>query len=302
MLSVLEVEYADINKGAYGDMQGAILYHLNGCKALLSMTQELLQSTDENFACFLLEQYVYLKIVANNVGLTTQPKETNSSIIKELTGSICSLVLRSRTQGFMFGYAYELFDLIPRIAQFAHKRVSSTSPTPDDVELPEEFLGFEHRILEWKPPPRSSFTSALIDKELDDTARSAGLLYQQALLIFLRIALNGPGLPARHLMVQIGHSINESLQLLGTSLPRDSTLWTTLLWAVLTVGSCLTKAEDQQFLTSVLQNEGHEMYGSIRVMTVLNWIWEHCQEDEKFYGPYGIDGVMRLYNVQLSFA
>jgi hypothetical protein len=104
------------------------------------------------------------------------------------------------------------------------------------------------------------------------------------------------------LSAQIDHSINKPLQQLGIGLPRDSTLWTTLLWAVLTLGICLTKVEDQQFLTSIPQALGHEMYEYIRVLMVLNWVWEHCKEDEKFYGLYGIDSVMSLYKVELSFA
>ena len=264
------------------------------------MVHELLQSTDENFVCFLLEQYVYLKIVANNVGLTTEPKETNSSIIEELTGSIRSLIVRSSNHGFMFGYAYELFELIPRISQFSHRRVT-TSPRHNDDELLRGFMAFELQILEWKPDPQCPLISAHISKELDDLARTAGQLYQHALLVFLRIALHGPGIPTPHLMMQIGHSIDESLQLIR-NLPLDSTVWTTLLWAVLTIGSCMTEAEDQQFLISALHNQQHEMHGCTRVLTVLQWVWENCKRDEKFYGPYGIDRVLTLYNVKLSFA
>jgi hypothetical protein len=278
-------------------MQGAILCHLTASKTLLSMAQELLQSTDESFVGFLLEQYVYLKIVANNIGLTTEPDETNPSIIKELTGSIRSLIHRSSNYGFMFGYAYELFELIPQIAQFAHKRVT-TSPRYDDLELLREFFAFELRILEWKPHPRSSLTSAPVSKELDTLACSAGLLYQHALLIFLRIALNGPGLPPPHLMAPLDHSINEFLQLLGT-IPLDSTVWTTLLWAVLTVGSCLHKVEDQQFMSSIIQNQQHHMHVATRVLMVMMWVWENYKDDEKFYGPYGIDEVLKLHNVKL---
>ena len=289
-----------MKQGVDGNMQGAILYHLKACKAILPMAQELLQSMDESFACFLLEQYAYLQIVANNVGLTTEPNKTNLSIIRELTGSIRLLICTSSNHGFMFGYAYELFELIPKIAQFAHKQVM-TSPRHEDAELIKEFCDFELRILEWEPHPRSSGTSAPISKELDNMACTAGLIYQHALLIFLRIALNGPGLPADHLMVQIDHSCSEFLELLK-SLPLDSTLWTTLLWAVLTTGSCLTKVEDQQLLASSLRHQGHEMHGSRRVLMVLGWVWKNCKDNEKFYGPYGIDEVLRLYNVQLSFA
>ncbi|KIN02918.1 hypothetical protein OIDMADRAFT_160506 [Oidiodendron maius Zn] len=294
------IEYADMNQGVDGNMQGAILYHLKACKAILPMAQRLLQSMDETFVCFLLEQYAYLQIVANNVGLTTEPNEVNLSIIKELTGSIRLLICTANNHGFMFGYAYELFELIPQIAQFAHKQ-AITSPRHEDAELIKEFCDFELRILEWEPHPRSPETLQPISKELDNMACTAGLIYQHALLIFLRIALNGRGLPADHLMVQIDHNCSEFLELLK-SLPLDSTLWTTLLWAVLTTGSCLTKVEDQQLLASSLRHQGHEMHGSRRVLMVLGWVWGNCKDNEKFYGPYGIDEVLRLNNVQLSFA
>jgi len=44
------------------------------------------------------------------------------------------------------------------------------------------------------------------------------------------------------------------------------------------------------------------MLTSRSVLQVLQWVWQHSEEDSTFYGPYGIEQVSKLYGVRISLA
>lgn len=135
-----------MKKAVDGNMQGAILPHLSAVGTLLSMASDQLTRADETFAGFLLELYAFSSLVATYPGLSTDPPDTGTQVPEILNPPIGSLLRRSCTYRFLFGYAQCLFDLIPHMVHFSHKQ-ANTSPRHDDPELLADFFDLEMRIL-----------------------------------------------------------------------------------------------------------------------------------------------------------
>jgi hypothetical protein len=96
-----------------GNLEGNVFHHLRASLALAVMELQRLSSENENtLRGFVLEQYAYLVLVGN---ITIISEVGQRSI--ELDPFLFSLesLAEHPTFGFMFGCAYELFGMIPRI-------------------------------------------------------------------------------------------------------------------------------------------------------------------------------------------
>ncbi|KAL2220506.1 fungal-specific transcription factor domain-containing protein [Thermoascus aurantiacus ATCC 26904] len=142
------------------------------------------------------------------------------------------------------GFLLELYAFSSLVA--THPGLSTGPPDTD-------FFDLEMRILVWKPQRLPCTASDVAPMDL---LCSAGMPVQLSMLVYLRIALKGPGLPERSLMAQVDEIVDEFMQLIQ-SIPLDSTSWTSLLWSMLIVGSCLRRTDHRQVLAWTLQNQQH---------------------------------------------
>ena len=284
--------FGRVLQGVDGNMSGAVLPHLAAIDSLLLMIQDSLQSADEQLAGFILESYFYFKTIAYNVGFDASSLERNLDALDRLSNASSRMLLaQSSVFGFLFGKSFELFSLIPEVAQLAYRQPSqSTGLRHTDPELLEEFDKLEHLILAWCPDAPQD-TLADYDR--------GGLLQQHALLIFLRVALYGPGYPVDFLANQIDKIANEFITLLRT-LTTHNLAWTNLLWATSITGSCLQRPEDRDFLAFTLETQEHQMNTCLRVLQILRWVWEYSESDPEAYGPHGINKVCQRHGVKIS--
>ncbi|KAH6980622.1 fungal-specific transcription factor domain-containing protein [Ilyonectria sp. MPI-CAGE-AT-0026] len=275
-----------------GDMSGAIQSHLTASSALLPAAS--LSGEDKELVAFILELQLYFSAIAPNVGLDdTQIGREHESLEETDNGDNFPVLEGSNTFGFMFGLSFKLFRLIPDIVRLAYREPAVNEARHHDPTLLQEFFRLETEIIQWTPhhPRPNSCSEGLTLPSMDLTG---GLLYQQALLIFLRVAIYGPGCPTNKILAEIDQIIEEFILLLQ-HLPIDSLAWTNLLWALITTGSCLRKTEHRDFLTAALRNQRHLMHTCSSVLRVLGWVWGHSDSDLAFYGPYGIQKLALSY-------
>lgn len=275
-------------KGVDGDMRGAIRPHLRAITSILEQTESPLKCRDTKMASFLAEQYLYLQIVSNYAGFDANQTYQTQSIIDALAGPFCSQMLHSTTFGCMFGSSFTLMKLIPEVAELAH-RPAPSEPRCWDLEILAEYFRLESLILTWEPstvPPSEPFSDS-------------GLLNQHALLILLRVALNGPGYPTGTLKSEIDDLIAEFVSLV-TVLPLVNAVWANLMWALITIGSCILDAEQQESLRFTMNSLPNTMHIVRRLVQVLGWIWEEAACDPDAYGPFGITHISKKYGVTLS--
>jgi hypothetical protein len=281
-------------------MQGAIFHHLNACDSIMRCIATTMRTRHDDLALFLIEAFLYLEFISKNVSLPLPLEKGASSGTAHHVPLSFSLELRKTTpcRGFFFGYAHHLFELIPQVNQFARKP-AKTSVRCEDEELVEEFRQLEIRIVCWEPHMVDSLPGLASAEKPNHDLITGGLLYQMALLIYLRLALNGPGWPKSYMRTQIDCTISEALMLFA-SLSPASPSWTSLLWPFLTIGSCITSPRSQNLLMFTLVKSDDKMPSCRGVMNILRWMWEEPDVDGTFYGPFGIEAIMRKHGVRFS--
>jgi hypothetical protein len=246
---------------------------------------------------FILESYYYLKSIACNAGIDISTPELNVTILEEFSDeSSCSLLKDSVTFGFLFGQSFDLFRLIPEVAQLAHLR-SCQEPRHTDPGLLNEFNRLEQLILGWTScvsnPESEPFTQLTVDASI------GGLIQQHALLIFLRVALHGHGLPSGILAMQIETLTDEFISLLPR-LNENKLAWTNLMWAMLVTGSCLQNSDHREYFVFLLETQHHQMNTCLRILQILRWVWTDSEHDTGSYGPHGITKVCNTHGVKIS--
>ena len=180
-----------------------------------------MKTADSSFR-FLIELYLYHNLVSKNVGIGFKSNRSTHSLLPTLEVLAFSSQLPN---GFMFGYAYELYKFIPQISELAFEQHSKNG-----IDNSANFETVRMKIQQWRPPviPISDRVSLKI----------ASLLYQQALLIYILCAQHGPSKANSRLFFQVEPHLDQFMELMRI-LPSDCTEWTTLTWPTMVAGSCL---------------------------------------------------------------
>lgn len=267
---------------------------------MIESISSTLIETQDNAAIFIIESFLYLEVVSKNMTLRldapsreSRSPETRQSYLLPFFASWATASCRS----YFIGYGHDLFDLIPQINQFA-KKPAGASPRCRDEQLLNDFYHFENLIITWEP---HTFAMGVLDSPsdtLNDDLLTAGVLYQMALLVYLRLALNGPGWPQITMNEEIQWAVNEALTLFD-SLSPQSPSWSSLLWPFLIIGSCIQSPEKQESLVSTLMRSNDLMPCCGRVMNLLMWLWSEPDVDGTFFGPFGIDAIMEKRGIKL---
>ncbi|KAJ5678077.1 fungal-specific transcription factor domain-containing protein [Penicillium maclennaniae] len=266
-----------------GNMEGAVMQHILPCSTLLVSHNDLLSKIDENCACFIAEQYMAFHIMNHHFGL-----EINGMANQ-------SLDLSSYYHGRSSSCAYGLFEMIPQISIFA-RRVPFSHPRHLDHAILNEFHTIEQEILSWEvPEPLAYRTHAWPAPDRDEI--TAALFLQMALIITLQCALSGPGMPEPSIRRQIDVTLCEALLLLKELSP-SSMAWAMLLWPLAHIGSCITSKKEQEDYVSLIPSMENKVRSCTVSISVLFKLWQSAQEDDRYYGPYGIWEFMRREGIQ----
>ncbi|KIV90054.1 hypothetical protein PV10_07399 [Exophiala mesophila] len=285
-----------------GDMRGALLTHLRAFTAILPLAWRVGRVINERLWLVLLEQFVYFSIVSDNVGLPSTAITGPDLSTRSLASSIGRQLPQSNIQGIMFGrsgHIFQLFEMIPLIQTFAQKP-AETSPRHLDSEIISDFTMLEDRVLEWKVHMDSDTSDSLLSTHAELPVEvNAGLLFQCAILIFLRAAMYGPGMPSESLLAQIDSLVAEFISF-SEKLDLRSKSRTLMMWPTLIVGSCARKEEHRAHLRFVLYQSPAEMYATTMTGKLLNLLWSDEGYGRSIFGPYGITTVARKHNICLS--
>ncbi|KAE8420361.1 hypothetical protein BDV36DRAFT_111046 [Aspergillus pseudocaelatus] len=174
--------------------------------------------------------------------------------------------------------------MIPRIASFAEKPAIS-SPRHLDPDIIAEFHSLEQQVLLWVVP--APWGGQGPPKGPDANEIAAAIFQQMGLLITLRCALNGPGLPSQPIRDQIWCCVSEARRLLKTISP-SSYAWGTLLWSLFHIGSCIIVREEQKDYIATFMAMENKLPVCTSLVSVLSKLWDAIRQDGGYYGPYGI--------------
>lgn len=271
-----------------GDTNGTIFYHLRASRAVL---QELLSrdspEIDPTILDFLTEWYAFSAISAN-VTLHANFASINRDIPLDdflSPDALENLNKGHPSYGVLFGSAHRLLGLIMPISQAARR----LSREPDENERQDTLRSFESKIQAYSTTvPTAHFTAS-------ETAAS---IYQQALLIYLYTLFHGTSPPNLSLYARIDPCIDRVFELMRGVLPFSAAL-TTLMWPALIIGSCIRDPSQQAVLLACMESLPIRMGSCKRMREVLASVYGAREEDERIYGPYGLETVMGREGVSL---
>ncbi len=188
----------------------------------------------------------------------------------------------SKTYGVMFGCSSALFELIPQVCQFGREHFLQESDTssPSASSL-ASYNFFEAQIHDWRPPADFDGGGA-IPGTLD-----GAYIYQEALLVYLHAGFYASDVTNSEFRHKVSASVSKIL-LLMESIPQVSpkvSIWVTLLWPLMIVGSCLTSTTDRKRLLEIYRQSPCKMAILDRAIQLLDLVWE--RDSDVVFGPYG---------------
>lgn len=276
--------------------RGSLYHHLRATSHIFKKLEDHSGPIDQDLLGFYVEQYAYLAIVSN---ITLNPGVFGRAVEFDTAKVPLALInYGSRIYGFMFGYSHQLFETIPRIACLA----SVFAQYPVDREAICEFKLLERRILDWKPEESRLLSTKVWDQskttptlplhlhndKRDQNLILAGLVYQQACLVYLYCCVHGNRRPDEALRGKIEECIGTFLELFS-KIPHDCPAWTTTMWPIIVVGSCINDLGQRSLMESVISGSNFNMLAVERTHQLLRWIWDAHDVDDTIYGPNGIE-------------
>lgn len=244
---------------------------------------------DQDMLGFFIEQYQYQAIVSH-LGFGLGFRLLEGGFEDDTTTQSLAMLNKGRPiYGLMFGRAHGLFALIPRIHKLAqqcgHGEQDLGSSTKDSDY---EYLDLLHQISSWQ----------VTDDEFDLSYQLSGLIYQQALLIYLYLAFHGPKQPTTGLVAKVEPCVELCLQHIE-NLPPDAHTWTISMWPSLVTGSCMF-LESQRCRLSRILTDSLIRFPTLEGMNnALLIFWKELDNNSDLYGPNGFEITMKRHDIIL---
>ncbi|KAL2821196.1 fungal-specific transcription factor domain-containing protein [Aspergillus granulosus] len=277
---------------ARGDMNGTVFDHLTAAKTLL-LQFPLHRQADASgdLHDFLIEYYTYTAAVSM---ISMDARVSGQQLIGYDVEQRANHLIATQYVGNLCGCWLELLLVIPRIFDLRrqwmlllHDDEVQPMLTADDLVL---FGCLQTQITQWTP-----YSSA------SHEARMAGLIFQQAVLVYL---ITAPGAPAEVTsglrQVLIESAVSEALDLFR-QLPATARVNSSLCWPIAVIGSCLSDTEQQDELRDRLTVMGKTFgLGNMhRTLLLLERMWEMSPCGA---GPWDICRAMQQNQIWISFA
>ncbi|KAF3401928.1 hypothetical protein F1880_009794 [Penicillium rolfsii] len=274
---------------AKGDVTGTVFDHLSAAHSLLV---KLLEQSDtavpRELKDFVIEYYVYTATVSM---ISIDARLSGQLFLNFDLEQRAREVLRTQYVGNLCGCWLELLLLIPCIfdlgRQWMMDDTQPTVPTADDMAM---FASIQAQVLRWSP-------YSFVEPEV----YLAGLVFQQAMLIYLYTSLGGyTYTPDGMYKGLIQTAVTEALSYLDEISPQ-ARINSGLCWPIAVVGSCLEKPEQQERLrTRLTAMAAHFGLGNMqRTLLLLEAMWELPAADA---GPWNICRTMQARQIWISFA
>lgn len=198
-----------------------------------------------------------------------------------------------KTYGMLLGFGHGLFEIIPDISALAQKRQADKGKDNCRTELHNRYRQLEDRICLWH---YSQISASELDPNPERAA--AALVYQNALLIFLRSSFYDSLFLNPVVLADVEARVAMSLPLLISFTSGSSSLGTTMLWPAIIIGSCCRPEKQRDLVREGFSRSNFRTRGMKRGIEILELLWNNC--NPRAYGPRGLEFVME--NLGISFS
>ncbi|KAJ5351255.1 hypothetical protein N7452_000229 [Penicillium brevicompactum] len=274
---------------AKGDMNGTIFDHLSAANSLLV---KLLAQSDSavprDLKDFVIEYYTYTATVSM---ISIDARFSGQLFLNLDLEERSRELLRTQYVGNLCGCWLELLLLIPCIFDLGRQWIldgtQAVVPTADDLAM---FASIQAQVLRWSPylnVPRDVYL--------------AGLIFQQAILIYLYTSLGGFRYTTDGMYRGlVDNAVTEAMSYLNDLSP-NARINSGLCWPIALVGSCLLNIDQQERLRRRL-NAMTEKFGlgnMHRTLLLLEAMWKLPPSEA---GPWNICRAMQQNQIWISFA
>ncbi|KAJ5885396.1 hypothetical protein N7495_009906 [Penicillium taxi] len=274
---------------AKGDMTGTIFDHLAAAHSLLIKLLGLNDAAiPRELKDFVVEYYTYTASVSM---ISIDARLSGQIFLNFDLAQQARLLLRTQYVGNLCGCWLELLILVPCIFELGRQWMMDEAPpmvpTADEIAT---FASIQAQILRWSP-------YSFVDAEV----YLAGLIFQQAMLIYLYTSLGGYAY-ARDGMYKnlIRAAVREAMAYLEELTP-SARVNSGMCWPIAVVGSCLESVDLQNRLrTRTKTMARHFGLGNMhRTLQLLEAMWELPAVET---GPWNICRTMQDKQIWISFA
>lgn len=269
-------------------MTGTIFDHLTAANSLLV---KLLEQSDtavpRELKDFVIEYYVYTASVSM---ISVDARLSRQLFLNFDLEQRARELLTLQYVGNLCGCWLELLLLIPVIFDLGRQWMMEdqvSMPTADDMAM---FASIQAQILRWAPFP-------FVEPEVF----MAGLIFQQAMLIYLYTSLGGYKY-TRDGMYRglIQTAVTEAMSYLDQLSPK-ARINSGMCWPIAVVGSCLETPEQKEcFGNRLIVMSNHFGLGNMhRTHQLLEAMWDLPPSEA---GPWNICRSMQQKQIWISFA
>jgi hypothetical protein len=249
---------------------------------------------------FIKEYYAYTSHITNLTGESCDPDDALSPISEPL--------ITPKSSGFLLGCSHDLFVLAPQICDLARRRrnsdpaspsTSPSEPASSNCEDDEDLAAFQMQVLSWQPPAGADVDFA-----------TCGMIYQQALLIYLEVLRLSPLSPLSPLAASpvlppvIQECLDRASFLIAT-LSDNATCASTLCWPLAVLGCVAREAGHRGTIRRRLQAMWAFLrLGNIRrTLEFLEELWgaDGAKSSRGFHGPVGLNKLLQDFDFRVSF-
>ncbi|KAJ5551261.1 hypothetical protein N7535_000793 [Penicillium sp. DV-2018c] len=274
---------------AKGDMNGTIFDHLSAANSLLvKLFAQSDAAVPRDLKDFVIEYYTYTATVSM---ISIDARFSGQLFLNLDLEQRSRELLRTQYVGNLCGCWLELLLLIPCIfdlgRQWSTDDTQAAISTADDIAM---FASLQAQILRWSPYPN-----------VGPEVHLAGLIFQQAILIYLYTSLSGFQYTQDGMYRGLVETaVTEAMSYLSELSP-SARINSGLCWPIAVVGSCLLDAEQQDCLRKRLTSmtETFGLGNMHRTLLLLEAMWQLPAADA---GPWNICRAMHQNQIWISFA
>ncbi|KAL4911373.1 fungal-specific transcription factor domain-containing protein [Aspergillus multicolor] len=269
-----------------GNLAGSMFSHLRASRKLilrLRKCRDIFETDDcKMHYGLIIELYSYI-VLANSI--TPYGMIPSRAIpLDPFLLSLHSELGDFEAFGTMFGGTHELFEVLMHVSVHADQGIE---PRPS-LDAENKYALLKARVLQWTPPTIASADPIFL-------AQRTGVLevIRHAVLIYLETMTRLVSRDDEVRMEQIQGLVDIAVAYMRQA--TYSPYQCIALWALIIVGTCSTRHEDQETVSGLLLNNQFKMRNTVQAGHLLKMLW--ADSDPYAIGPYGLGIIMRKHGI-----
>ncbi|KAG4288578.1 hypothetical protein FPRO06_03400 [Fusarium proliferatum] len=262
-----------------GSSRSSIYHHLKASQEYIKLLTSDSNAPDElrNLRGFILELYTY-----HTIKLAITPRSLTSNEFVEIDPSVHSLDVLDgyKSQGYLLGFGKQLFELVPRVSKLVEARRNEEQQNPKRPTALSKEYDFLLQKLHSVDEAGDESNGLRPYKE----RAGATMIYQNALIVYLKSAFQRNMLADPELMFEIDERIDQMMPNFYNLFVSESPYRRMLLWPGVIMGSCARSEKHISGFRAGFKARASGTPGAVKIgARVVELLWN--DPDPRAFGP-----------------